>query len=85
MGVVYTRLPGPRNLDSRVGYIQWVATDPAWRGRGYARAVLNSLLEWFRGEGVNQCELHATPAGRPLYESLGFGIGDHPGLRRKEG
>ena len=54
------------------GYVQWVCTDPAHRRKGYARALMLALDEWAVGQGVQVIDLHATPAGRPLYENLGY-------------
>lgn len=78
---IATRLPGPFNSDGRVGYIQWVSTDPKWRRRGMARAVTEELVDWLRQRHVRSIELHATPEGESLYRRLGFGQGDNPGLR----
>ena len=72
VGMVAPRLPGPRTPDGRYGYVQSIATDPDYRGRGYARAVFGALVEWFEAQGVTSVGLHATPAGAPLYESFGF-------------
>jgi GNAT superfamily N-acetyltransferase len=83
IGVTPVRMPGPTNLSGRFGYIQWVATEPDMRHRGYARAVLSALLAWFDAAGVTTVELHATPLGEPLYRSLGFENDDNPGLRRR--
>jgi GNAT superfamily N-acetyltransferase len=80
-GVITTRLPSPANPAATVGYIQWVSTDPRWRGRGLARAVTSALLAWFAERGVRAVELHATPQAAGLYHSLGFGPGLNPGLR----
>ena len=81
IGVVAARMPSPTMPSTRFGYIQWVATEPAWQRRGCARAVLAALVDWFRTHGVVGVELHATADGEPLYRSLGFGNEDHPGLR----
>jgi GNAT superfamily N-acetyltransferase len=70
-GAVSERLPGPA-ADARVGYIQWMSTEPDFRRRGLGRAVLRALLEWFESEGVDSVELHASPDGAPLYRSEGF-------------
>jgi GNAT superfamily N-acetyltransferase len=70
-GTISERLPGPA-ADARVGYIQWMSTEPAFRRRGLGRAVLRALLEWFESEGVDNGELHASPDGAPLYRSEGF-------------
>jgi GNAT superfamily N-acetyltransferase len=81
---VSTRLPTPTNPTGRCGYVQWVATDEAFRGRGFARAVMETLLEWLDANDVGAIELHATAVGEHLYRSLGFWEGDGPpALRRR--
>jgi GNAT superfamily N-acetyltransferase len=70
-GSVSERLPGPAG-DARVGYIQWMSTEPGFRRRGLGRAVLRALLEWYASEGIDNVELHASPDGAPLYRSEGF-------------
>jgi len=70
-GSISERLPGP-GPDARVGYIQWMSTEPDFRRRGLGRAVLRALLEWFESEGVDNVELHASPDGASLYRSEGF-------------
>jgi len=49
-----------------------VYTEPEWRGRGIARALMKVLMEWAAGQGADRLVLHASDAGRPLYQSLGF-------------
>jgi len=71
-GVVSERLPSPAHARARVGYVQWMSTEPAFRRRGLARAVLRALLAWFEAQGVHDVELHASPQGRLLYRSEGF-------------
>jgi len=81
---VSTRLPTPTNPSGRCGYVQWVATDEPFRKRGFARAVMTTLLEWLDAHDVAAIELHATTVGEPLYRSLGFWEGDGPpALRRR--
>jgi GNAT superfamily N-acetyltransferase len=69
---ITTRLSGPNNLSARAAYVQWVATDPDARSRGFGRAVMTALLHWCEDEDVVYVELHATEAGEPLYRDLGF-------------
>ena len=71
-GTVVTRLPNPSHADDRVGYIQWMSTDVAFRRRGLGRAVLDALLAWYDETGVDNIELHASPAGVALYRAAGF-------------
>ncbi len=79
---VIQRLPGPSTPTGKWGYVQWVATEPAYRRRGIARAVMIAILSWLSQRGVTNVELHATPAGEPLYRSLGFNDPFSPELRR---
>jgi GNAT superfamily N-acetyltransferase len=49
-----------------------VYTDPQWRRRGVARALMKELMEWAMACGYDRVVLHASDAGKSLYESLGF-------------
>jgi GNAT superfamily N-acetyltransferase len=49
-----------------------VYTEPAWRQRGVARALMQTIMEWATKQGFDRVLLHSSDAGRPLYESLGF-------------
>ena len=49
-----------------------VYTEPRFRRLGLARQMMEALIEWSRTAGIERIALHASPDGRPLYESLGF-------------
>lgn len=49
-----------------------VYTEPAWRSRGIARALMQTLMTWATDHGFDRVALHASSDGRALYESLGF-------------
>jgi len=49
-----------------------VFTDPAWRRRGVAQLLLKQIIDWSRTESLDGLVLHASDAGRELYERLGF-------------
>lgn len=66
------RLPQPGVSATNIAYVQWVSTAPPYQRRGYARAVMHALIQACDNRGVRVIELHATPAGRRLYESLEF-------------
>ncbi|MFV0634697.1 GNAT family N-acetyltransferase [Demequina sp.] len=68
------RLPKPGARAHFAGYIQWVSTAPQHQRKGYARAVMDALLEETDRLGIEVIELHATPLGRQLYEELGFWV-----------
>ena len=82
-GSVVERLPAPLNPGGRAGYVQWVCTEPAFRGRGLGRMVMTALLEWYDRSGVGVVELHATPVAESLYRSLGFDDSGPVALRRR--
>ncbi|MFF4584183.1 GNAT family N-acetyltransferase [Streptomyces sp. NPDC001388] len=72
VGTVEYRIGRAGNPHGTLGYVFSVATDPDARRRGYARACMDALLEWFRARGVRQVQLTASAEAEPLYASLGF-------------
>jgi GNAT superfamily N-acetyltransferase len=64
--------PGPANLSGRIGYILNVVTIPRYRRQGIARRMMETMLDWLAGQGIEVVALHASEAGRPLYRELGF-------------
>jgi GNAT superfamily N-acetyltransferase len=59
-------------LGVRRAYICNVYTEPEYRRRGLARQLMETMLAWCRAEGFAAVNLHASQAGRPVYEKLGF-------------
>jgi hypothetical protein len=53
-----------------LAWIGMVLTHPEFRGRGFARALMQSALD--RLENVETVKLDATEMGQPLYRQLGF-------------
>ncbi len=66
------QIPSPRAPRGTNAYISTISTDPRWRRRGMAAAIMEALLEVAREAGIDNVDLHATAEGRPLYERLGF-------------
>ncbi|WP_283136447.1 GNAT family N-acetyltransferase [Rhizohabitans arisaemae] len=83
MGAVDRRLPTPYNPSGLVGHVFGIVTDPAYRKRGHARAIVEDLLAWFDGRGLKRVDLNASPEGHGLYRSLGFDDHPDPVLSRK--
>jgi GNAT superfamily N-acetyltransferase len=81
VGTIDERLGTPDNPSGRSGYLFNVATDPEYRRRGYSRACVSALLDWFRERGVHLFGLAASAAGEPLYRSLGFTRTEMPAMR----
>jgi len=65
-------IPSPRAPRGTNAYISTVSTDPRWRRRGMAAAIMDALIGVAREAGTDNVDLHATAEGRPLYERLGF-------------
>ena len=49
-----------------------VYTEPEYRRQGYGRRLMKEVLDWARAVELESLVLHAAPAGRALYEELGF-------------
>lgn len=81
VGIIDTRLGRPSNPSGRSGYILNVATEDAYRRRGYSRACMTSLLGWFRERGITGAQLHASEQGYDLYRQLGFRDVDSTSMR----
>ncbi|MFG5863499.1 GNAT family N-acetyltransferase [Metapseudomonas sp. CR1201] len=54
------------------GYVLNVYVEPAYRRRGLASALMKLAEAEFAQRGVSFAVLHATQAGRPVYEALGW-------------
>ena len=72
-GIVIADWPGypGENHASRV-WILNMYTEPGARRRGAARRLVEAMIEWCRSQGYSAVSLHASSAGRPVYEGLGF-------------
>ncbi len=58
--------------DGHRGYVCNVYVEPEQRGRGIARALMREAEAEFERRGITYAVLHASPMGRPLYESTGW-------------
>ena len=81
VGVIECRLPSPDNPRGEVGYVFNVATDAAYRRRGYSRACMEALLGWYQRRAVRKIDLGASAEGEPLYRALGFVPRSSPAMR----
>jgi GNAT superfamily N-acetyltransferase len=69
---VFVRPPYPGNLAGLEAYLLNMFTLPEHRKKGLARTMLDAIMTHAREQGYGKVWLHATDAGRPLYESIGF-------------
>lgn len=65
-------LPRPSDRTQRLAYLHSVYTQPEFRRRGLARRIVETALAACRELGLRRLTLHASDAGRPLYQSMGF-------------
>jgi GNAT superfamily N-acetyltransferase len=72
-GIASANWPGfpGENLAKRA-WILNMYTEPEARRCGVAKRLLQAMLDWCRTTGFRTVSLHASPAGRPLYEAVGF-------------
>ncbi len=56
----------------QVAWVAMVLVDKDMRGRGIGTRLLKHALDYLTGRKIETVRLDATPAGRPIYEKLGF-------------
>ncbi len=73
-GCIWLREEQPRPTNPRMiaPYLMSMYTVPEFRRKGAARLIVQSALKWCKERGYERVSLHASEAGKPLYESLGF-------------
>jgi GNAT superfamily N-acetyltransferase len=65
--------PTPLDPSPRRAWVLNMYTEPEYRRRGLAKQLMQNMIAWCREQGFKHVFLHASEAGRPLYEQLGFG------------
>ncbi len=58
------------SFENRVAWISMMLVNKEYRGRGISKLLLKEIIR--RLDGCASIKLDATPAGYPVYESLGF-------------
>jgi GNAT superfamily N-acetyltransferase len=72
-GIVIADWPGyPGENHAKRVWILNMYTEPGARRLGVARRLVEVMIEWCRVKGFSAVSLHASSAGRPLYETVGF-------------
>jgi len=61
---------------TRLAWIGMVLTRPEYRRQGLARRLMEDAMAMAERRGIRTLKLDATDQGRPLYESLGFVVGE---------
>jgi GNAT superfamily N-acetyltransferase len=72
-GILISSWPaGPRDPLTRRAIILNVYAEPEVRRQGLARSLMSLMIQWLKDQGFSSVALHASDAGRRLYETLGF-------------
>lgn len=58
------------------GYIWGVYVEPSYRRQGIAKQLTSIAVEYLKAIACTQVVLGASPAGKPVYSSLGFSQGN---------
>lgn len=62
----------PMFITGRTGTVLNVYTKPEYRKKGYAKQLMNALLDDAKAKELSVVELKATEDGYHLYQSVGF-------------
>ena len=72
-GIAIADWPGfPGETQARRAWILNMYTEPRARRQGVAKRLVATMTAWSKDSGLGYVSLHASAAGRPLYESMGF-------------
>ena len=58
--------------EGKFAWIGMVLVDSDFRGRGIGTGLLKKTIEYLDAKKIPSQKLDATPAGKPIYEKLGF-------------
>src|SRR5258705_13002800 len=62
----------PTTYKRQLAWVGMVLVDPEYRQRGIATKLMKVATDYLLRARVETIKLDATPAGRPVYENLGF-------------
>lgn len=74
-GEIVAMASGTIEEPTRLGFIDLLAVDRRFQGRGYGRAMLRAILAYLKQQGCEHAHLEClvdNEAGNRLYQSEGF-------------
>lgn len=80
LGIVFAEKRRDRYMGFEIGVLSWVYVDPAARGQGVSRVLMEAANTWMAAQGVQGREVFVTAqntAAVKLYERHGFRVFDH--------
>ena len=84
VGMLVRHIPSPSSPGGWHGHLSNMSTLPAYRGRGYGRACLAHLLEWFDDRAdLRTIDLNASATAAPMYRAAGFSAPRFEALQRR--
>jgi ribosomal protein S18 acetylase RimI-like enzyme len=66
-------------FDGHRGWVYYLATDPAWRGRGIGRALMVAAEDWLKARGCPKVQLMVRGdnlAAKGFYAAIGYDVQD---------
>jgi len=69
---LYLWPPRPGDVTERAGLVHSVYVARAYRRRGLARRIMDTIVDAGRAQGLKTVTLHSSDAGRHIYETMGF-------------
>jgi GNAT superfamily N-acetyltransferase len=70
--IILTFQPHPIDPRPQRAWVVNMFTEPEYQRRGLARRLVQEMIDWCRAEKMRYLYLHASDAGRSVYESMGF-------------
>jgi GNAT superfamily N-acetyltransferase len=72
-GLAIADWPGfPGETRAKRAWILNLYTEPRARRQGVAKRLVQTMTAWCQRSGLGSVSLHASAAGRPMYERMGF-------------
>lgn len=82
-GILISQRPATfRNPSGKHAYVFGMYTLPPFRKQGICRNILQRLEQSAKELGIGMLELHASPAGAPVYAAQGYQLHDEPTYRK---
>ncbi|MGM9906077.1 GNAT family N-acetyltransferase [Lactobacillus sp.] len=69
---LFSRIPYAENLTGQEGYILNIYTSPKSRKQGYAKQIVDEIIDYARRTGIKRLWLNASEDGESAYEKKGF-------------
>lgn len=69
---LFSRIPYAENLTGQEGYVLNIYTSPKSRMQGYAKRIVDEIVDYARRTGIKRLWLNASEDGEGVYAQRGF-------------